>query len=127
MLPALAHGEFILVNKLIYKFSDPKQGDVIAFRYPRDPNREMLKRVIAEPGDRISIIEGTVWVNGAGLSEPYITAHDTSNMSERRMGRKEYFVLGDNRPASHDSRRGWDVPEENIVGKMWITYYRSQD
>jgi len=124
MSPALAPGQFILVNKLVYKFGDPKQGDVIVFRIAMDPNREMLKRVIGVPGDRIFIKEGTVWVNGAALSEPYITAQDTSNMSEREMGRKEYFVLGDNRPGSFDSRRGWDVPEENIVGKMWIAYYR---
>ena len=124
MAPALVHGQYILINKVVYKFGDPEQGDVIVFHYPVDPNRDFVKRIIGVPGDRISINEGTVWVNGAALSEPYITAHDTSNMSEREMGRKEYFVLGDNRPGSTDSRKGWNVPEENIVGKMWITYYR---
>jgi signal peptidase I len=123
MSPALVHGQYFLINKLVYKFGDPEQGDVIVFRFPMDPNRLFGKRIIGVPGDRISIKEGTVWVNGAALSEPYVTAHDTSNMSERKMGRKEYFVLGDNRPGSSDSRLGWNVPEENILGKMWITYY----
>ena len=147
MNPTLEDGQFLLVNKAVYFKIDqerlsriipfwrvnhtresfavhpPKRGEVIVFRFPRDETRDFVKRVIGVPGDRISIKDGTVSVNGTALSEPYITVHDTSNMSERKMGRKEYFVLGDNRPGSTDSRKGWNVPEENILGKVWIVYW----
>ncbi len=147
MNPTLEHGQFLLVNKVVYFKIDqerlsriipfwrvdhslesfavhpPERGEVIVFHYPEDPRRDFVKRVIGVPGDRISIKEGTVRINGSAISEPYIVAHDTSNMSERKMGRKEYFVLGDNRPGSTDSRRGWNVPEENILGKVWIVYW----
>ncbi len=147
MRPTLEHGQFLLVNKMVYFKIDqerlsrilpfwrvndaresfavhpPERGEVIVFHYPVDPKRDFVKRVIGVPGDRISIEEGTVLVNGAAIPEQYIAAHDTSNMSERKMGRKEYFVLGDNRPGSTDSRKGWNVPEENILGKVWIVYW----
>ena len=147
MHPTLENGQFLLVNKMIYFKIDqerlariipfwqvnhsqesfavhpPERGEVIVFHYPRDPNRDFVKRVIGVPGDSVSIKDGTVWVNGSALSERYIASHDTSNMSERKMGRKEYFVLGDNRPGSSDSRKGWNVPEENILGKVWIVYW----
>ncbi len=147
MNPTLEHGQFLLVNKVVYfkidqerlsrfipfwQVSDtresfavhpPERGEVIVFHYPKDPKRDFVKRVIGVPGDKIVIREGKVSVNGADLSEPYITAHDTSNMAERELGRKEYFVLGDNRPGSTDSRKGWNVPEENILGKVWIVYW----
>jgi signal peptidase I len=147
MDPTLEHGQFLLVNKVVYFKIDqerlsrilpfwrvndaresfavhpPERGEVIVFHYPVDPKRDFVKRVIGVPGDRIFISDGTVWVNGAAIPEQYIAAHDTSNMSERKMGRKEYFVLGDNRPGSTDSRKGWNVPEENILGKVWIVYW----
>ena len=147
MHPTLEGGQFLLVNKVVYFKIDqerlsriipfwgvndtqesfavhaPERGEVIVFRFPKDETRDFVKRVIGIPGDRISIKEGTVSVNGTALSEPYITVHDTSNMSERKMGRKEYFVLGDNRSGSIDSRKGWNVPEENILGKVWIVYW----
>jgi len=147
MNPTLEHGQFLLVNKVVYFKIDqerlsrilpfwrvhddresfavhpPERGEVIVFHYPVDPKRDFVKRVIGVPGDRISISEGTVWVNGAAIPEHYIAAHDSSNMSERKMGRKEYFVLGDNRPGSTDSRKGWNVPEENILGKVWLVYW----
>lgn len=147
MHPTLEGGQFLLVNKVVYFKIDqerlsriipfwevndtqesfavhaPERGEVIVFRFPKDETRDFVKRVIGIPGDRISIKEGTVSVNGTALSEPYITVHDTSNMAERKMGRKEYFVLGDNRSGSSDSRMGWNVPEENILGKVWIVYW----
>ena len=147
MNPTLEHGQFLLVNKVVYFKIDqerlsriipfwrvhhsresfavhpPERGEVIVFHYPKDPERDFVKRVIGVPGDRISMKEGTVWVNGSAISEPYITAHDTYNMTERKLPRKEYFVLGDNRPGSTDSRKGWNVPEEKILGKVWIIYW----
>ena len=151
MRPTLEGGQYLLVNKLVYFKIDqerlsriipfwrvddslesfavhpPEPGEVIVFRFP-DPNpenrkRDFVKRVIGVPGDRVSIQEGTVSVNGRTLPEPYITAHDTTDMRERRLGIKEYFVLGDNRRGSNDSRTWGPVPEENILGKVWIVYW----
>ena len=134
MKPTLEHGQFLLVNKVVYFKIDqqrlsriipfwrvndtresfavhpPERGEVIVFHYPKDEKRDFVKRVIGVPGDRISISNGTVWVNGAALSELYISTKDTSNMSERKMGGKEYFVLGDNRPGSSDSRKYLSKP-----------------
>ena len=151
MRPTLEGGQYLLVNKLVYfkidqerlsriipfwRVSDiresfavhpPEPGEVIVFRFPDSSpdnrKRDFVKRVIGVPGDRISIKEGTVWLNGKAIPEPYITAPDTTDMSERRLGRKEYFVLGDNRRGSSDSRTWGPVPEENILGKVWIVYW----
>ncbi len=147
MNPTLGHGQFLLVNKVVYFKIDqerlsriipfwrvnqtlesfavhpPERGEVIVFHYPKDQTRDFVKRVIGVPGDKIAIRDGTVLVNGAALSEPYITAHDTFNMSERELPPREYFVLGDNRPGSTDSRKGWNVEEELILGKVWIVYW----
>ena len=151
MRPTLEGGQYLLVNKLVYFKIDqerlsriiplwrvdatresfavhpPERGEVIVFRFP-DPNpenrkRDFVKRVIGVPGDRVSIKEGTVWLNGKTLSEPYITVHDSTDMNDRRLGHKEYFVLGDNRRGSNDSRTWGAVPEENILGKVWIVYW----
>ena len=93
------------------------------FHFPRDPSRDFVKRVIGVPGDRVEIRKGTVYVNGQSLDEPYITAHDPSDMSERFLSEKEYFVLGDNRRGSNDSRNWGPVHEELILGKVWIVYW----
>jgi len=124
-------------------WNDPNRGDVIVFRAPTSPNRDFIKRVIGLPGDTVEIdsTSGTVTVNGAQLQEPYIqgrtactqsakptctwnvppagsaAAHDTCGSDEC------YFVMGDNRQNSSDSRGGWLVPRENIIGKTLITYW----
>lgn len=147
MRPTLEGGQYLLVNKLVYFKLDeerlsrmipfwkvdeaekhfavhpPQRGEVIVFAFPRDPTRDFVKRVIGVPGDRVEIREGTVFVNGEPLDEPYITQEDSSNMSEITLGEKEYFVLGDNRRGSNDSRNWGPVPEENILGKVWIIYW----
>lgn len=151
MRPTLEGGQYLLVNKLVYFKIDqerlsriipfwrvdasresfalhpPERGEVIVFQFP-DPNpenrrRDFVKRVIGIPGDRVEIREGTVYLNGAALAEPYITVQDTTNMRQRHMGDKEYFVLGDNRRGSNDSRSWGPVPEENILGKVWVVYW----
>lgn len=127
MVPAYESGQYILVNKLVYKFDDPQQGDVIVFRFPKDPSRLFAKRIIGLPGDTVAISDGTVFVNRKPLEEPYLAVRDSSDMALRHLGEREYFVLGDNRRGSNDSRNWGPVPEENIVGKMWITYYGPQD
>jgi signal peptidase I len=147
MRPTLEGGQYLLVNKLVYfrldeerlsrmipfwKISEPterfavqppQQGEVIVFHFPRDPTRDFVKRVIGVPGDRVEIRRGIVFVNGEALNEPYVTAEDSSDMGTITLQEKEYFVLGDNRRGSNDSRNWGPVPEKNILGKVWIIYW----
>ena len=147
MHPTLEGGQYLLVNKLVYLKIDqdrlsrivpfwnverheqhfavhpPKQGDVIVFRFPRDPSRDFVKRAIGLPGDVVAMEDGFVRVNGKTLEEPYLTVRDTSDLDTVELGEKEYFVLGDNRRGSNDSRNWGPVPEENILGKVWLVYW----
>ncbi len=147
MHPTLEGGQYLLVNKLVYFQVDPerwsrivpfwkvdnsersfasqgpKRGEVVVFHYPIDPSRDFVKRVIGLPGDRVEIHAGTVLVNGQAVDEPYITAHGTSGMEPLELGDGEYFVLGDNRRGSNDSRNWGPVPEDDILGKVWMVYW----
>ena len=147
MHPTLQGGQYLLVNKLVYlkidqeRFSriipfwtvdnaanrfavhPPERQEVIVFHFPRDTSRDFVKRVIGTPGDTVEIQKGRVIVNGLALVETYITARDDSGMAPVSLGEKEYFVLGDNRRGSNDSRNWGTVPEENILGKVWIIYW----
>lgn len=147
MHPTLEGGQYLLVNKLVYFRIDeerlsrivpfwsvsegdqnfavhpPQRGEVIVFHFPRDPRRDFVKRVIGIPGDVVEIRDGVVFVNGEALDEPYLTGRDKSNMGRLVVGEDEYFVLGDNRRGSNDSRNWGTVPEENILGKVWIIYW----
>ncbi len=122
MEPTMQNGEFVLVNKLAYKFSSPKIGDVIVFRYPRDPSQEYIKRVIGLPGDQVKISNGQVYVNGQALYEPYIAAKP-AYQAEWTVPQDELFVLGDNRNNSSDSHSWGPLPIENIVGKALVVYW----
>jgi signal peptidase I len=106
-----------------YVFGGPSRGDIIVFRYPNDPSRDFIKRVIAVPGDSVEIRAGTVYVNGSPLKEGYIAAAPNSPMGVERVPAGNYFVLGDNRNNSSDSRSWGFVPEENIIGRAWLSYW----
>ena len=147
MHPTLQGGQYLLVNKLVYlkidqeRFSriipfwtvdnaanrfavhPPERQEVIVFHFPRDTSRDFVKRVIGTPGDTVEIQKGRVIVNGLALVETYITVRDNSSIAPVSLGEKEYFVLGDNRRGSNDSRNWGTVPEENILGKVWIIYW----
>lgn len=122
MEPTLQSGEFVIVNKLAYKFTEPKIGDVIVFHFPRDPNQEYIKRVIGLPRDRIVISGGQVLVNDRLLDEEYIAAspayEDTWEVPEDGV-----FVLGDNRNNSSDSHNWGPVPLNYVVGKAVFVYW----
>ena len=123
MLPNVEDGEYVLVNTLVYKVFSPKRGDIIVFNFPQNPGRELAKRVVGIPGDEVSMHDGAVFVNGAALKESYITSKGSFDFPPVRVGVKKYFVLGDNRPNTSDSRAWGLVPEENILGKMWTVYW----
>ena len=122
MEPTLNTGEFVIVNKLAYKFGVPKLGDVIVFRYPRDPQQEYIKRVIGVPGDLVRIANGQVSVNNQVLDEPYIAAKPAYT-SEWTVPDNSLFVLGDNRNNSSDSHSWGPVPMANVIGKAIFVYW----
>lgn len=122
MEPTLHNGEFVLVNKLAYRFGGPQPGDVIVFHPPRDPEQEYIKRIIGLPGDQVRVGNGQVFVNGQPLSEPYISAAPRYQ-SEWVVPENSLFVLGDNRNNSSDSHNWGTVPMENVVGKALFVYW----
>jgi signal peptidase I len=148
MEPGLHNGQYLLVNKAVYfklnigtlskyipfihadkgeekfLFHGPQRGDVIVFRYPKDPSRDFIKRVIGIPGDHIRIVDGVVYVNDVALQENYISSPEGRDLDgEEIVPPDNYFVMGDNRPNSSDSRSWGFVPEENIIGKAMLTYW----
>ncbi|MBI4770756.1 MAG: signal peptidase I [Chloroflexi bacterium] len=126
MEPTLHNGEYLILSKLTYKLDDPERGDVIVFRYPRNPERDFIKRIVGLPGDHVEVRDGGVYVNGARLSEDYILSAPLYE-STWDVGASEYFVLGDNRNNSSDSHSWGLLPAENVIGKAWITYWPPTD
>jgi signal peptidase I len=130
MEPGLSDNERIFINKFTYKLNlgDIRRGDTVVFWYPADTTKSYIKRVIALPGDRIRIVHGQVYVNGSPLAEEYVAERfrDPSTWAEGRevpVPPGDYFVLGDHRNSSSDSRAwGW-VPRDNIYGKAVFVYW----
>lgn len=107
----------------IVNFRGPKRFDVIVFKYPKDPlgtRRDFIKRLIGLPGERIKLVNGTVYVNGKALVETHTMNKDMFNMDEREVPKDCFFMMGDNRPDSADSRYWGFVPRENIIGHALI-------
>lgn len=122
MNPTLRDGEFVLVNRLAYQFGEVQRGDIIVFRYPRDPEQDLIKRVIGLPGDEIVIEGGAVSVNGEILNEPYIAAAPAYS-GRWQVPEGSLFVLGDNRNDSSDSHSWGLLPEDNVIGKAVLIYW----
>ena len=123
MLPNIRPGEYIMVSKAAYFLHPPERGEVIVFHSPRDPNSDLIKRIIAVPGDTVEIRNRTVFVNDTPLVEPYTMEPPKYAYPSQKITADYYFVLGDNRNNSADSHRGWTVPRQNIVGRAWLTYW----
>ena len=126
MVPTLNNGQFVMVNRLAYKFGEPSRGDVVIFHYPRDPEQEYIKRIIGLPGDVVEITGGQVYVNGQQLNEPYISAPPRSE-GRWEVPAEHLFVLGDNRNNSQDSRNFGYVSQENVIGKALFIYWPPPD
>ena len=151
MNPTLEDGQYLLVNRLVYlrveldrlakivpfwkagegssrhAIHAPKRGEVIVFEFPdsnpNNPRKDFVKRVVGLPGETMRMFDGKVFVNEEVLDEPYLSQKDHSNASEVTLGEGEYYVLGDNRAHSNDSRSWGAVPEANIRGKVWMVYW----
>jgi signal peptidase I len=123
MLPNIEEGDWVMVSKASYFFSDPQRGDVIVFDPPFDSPHPFIKRVIGLPGETVEIKDGKVSINGTALDEEYIMSPPNYTMPAIEVPENEYFVLGDNRNNSNDSHYGWAVPRDNIIGKAWFRYW----
>ncbi len=122
MSPLLHDGERILVNKFIYHFRPIEQGDVVVFWYPENPDVSFIKRVVALPGDNVEIRRGEVYINRVALPEAYVLPDNADRRSHSTMDVRpgHYFVLGDNRQGSNDSRSWGLVPYRYIYGKAFL-------
>jgi signal peptidase I len=127
MTPSLVNEERIFINKFVYRFgfSDISRGDTIVFWAPEDPSRSYIKRVIGVPGDEVEIVDGTVILNGKRLEEPYLidANRDRMSMAHRTVEAGKYFVLGDHRNSSNDSRSWGTVARDAIYGKAVFVYW----
>jgi len=118
MAPGIQDGDRILVEPWSYLFGPVERGDVIVLRYPLDPEIDYIKRVIGLPGDHVTIEAGRVFVNGVRLEEPYVREIDETSSTSVDVAPGNYFVLGDNRPRSSDSREFGFVPESYVRGRV---------
>lgn len=130
MVPTLQSGDFLITEKISYRFGSPKRGEIIVLKNPRDESQDFIKRIIAVPGDTIRIENGAIFVNGQLLDEPYLPpgtkTHAGSFLTEGttvRAGPNQYFAIGDNRDHSSDSRDWGHLTREEIVGKALFRYW----
>ena len=125
MEPLLHDQERIIVNKFLYRFEDIKRGDIVVFWYPRDPSVSFIKRVVGLPGDTVEIRRGALYVNSRRVAEPYVASRfrDDDSYPPTEVKRGYYFVLGDHRNSSNDSRNWGDVPEKYIYGKAVFCFW----
>jgi len=129
MHPTYQNGEYLMANKLLYKFNEPQRGDVIIFKY--SDTQDFIKRVIGLPGDKVMLKDGHIYINDKLVDESsYLSNSIYTNGGEflhegetTTVPEGQYFVCGDNRPHSSDSRTFGPITKENIKGKAWLVYY----
>jgi len=126
MEPNFHGGDYLIVDEISYQFRAPERGEVVVFKYPNDPSQRYIKRIIGLPGETIKIESGKVFIYQDGeplfLDEIDYLSHViyTSGDVQTTLNKDEYFVLGDNRPLSADSRRWGSLPEEDIIGRVFL-------
>lgn len=131
MLPNFHDGDYLIIDRISYHQHEPQRGDVIVLKYPRDPRQYFIKRIIGLPGEKVKLENGYVVIynqehpEGFRLREPYLTnqAQTIGSQAITTLGEGKYFVLGDNRTGSSDSRVWGVLPRENIVGRAWVRVF----
>lgn len=131
MFPNFHDNQYVLTNIIVLRFKDPKLGDVIVFKAPPDPEKDYIKRVIGIPGDKVRIQDGDVYLNEKKLNQSLYLKPDVRTNAQAFLAESQevivppesYFVLGDNRPFSSDSRDWGFVPKKNIIGESFFTYW----
>ena len=129
MLPRLEDRDRLFINKFVYRISSIERSDVVVFRYPRDPEKSYIKRVIALPGDRLRIEHGLLWLNGKAQLESYVPEEyrDSRSYPEMVVPEDSYFMMGDHRSISSDSREFGPVERSLIYGKAVFVYWPARD
>lgn len=122
MDPTLHDEQFLVVNKLSYRISEPARGDIVVFEDPHDPARKLIKRVIGLPGEVVEVQHGAVYINGQKLHEPYVNDPGFYSAAASALPTGQYYVLGDNRNNSSDSHTWGTLSGDAIVGKAWLSY-----
>lgn len=125
MEPTFHNGEYLIIDELSYHLGEPQRGDVVVFHYPKDPKKYFIKRIIGLPGETVHVRPGSVSVTAQDgtetkLGEPYLVNLGNGEDEDVTVGEDEYFVMGDNRPASSDSRMWGLLPRENITGRAFL-------
>ncbi|GHO93155.1 signal peptidase I [Reticulibacter mediterranei] len=123
MQPGLSADSYVMINKQAYLFRPPQRGDVIVFHLPTNTNIDYIRRIIGLPGDTVQIDGTQIKVNNTVLREPYVSASATPIVNTWKVPPDQYFVLGDNRPSSEDSRYWGPIPKTYIVGKAIFVYW----
>jgi signal peptidase I len=122
----LHDGQFLIVNKLVYYIHPPERGDVVVFHSPANPKKDFIKRVIGLPGEEVEIRDGVVFIDGVRLEETYLSSPGKRSWGPELVGDFEYFVMGDNRSNSSDSRSWGMLDGDGIIGKAWVSYWPLQ-
>lgn len=130
MVPTFQSGDYLITEKISYRFRDPKHGEIIVLKNPRDESQDFIKRIVAVPGDTLKISNNTIYVNGKAVKEDYLPAGINTRAGSFiregetiKTGSNQYFVLGDNRDHSSDSREWGAVTKEEIVGRAYFRYF----
>jgi len=131
MQPNFPDGEFLLTDKVTYRFREPERGDVIVFKPPGSQGEEFIKRIIGLPGEKVSLSNGSIFINGLKLNEvdyldPSVLTLGISFLTEGNqitVSDESYFVAGDNRPHSSDSRAFGPIEKSSITGRAWVVYW----
>lgn len=134
MVPTFKSGDYLITEKVSYRFSTPKRGDIIVLKNPRDESEDFIKRIVALPGDTIKIENNSLFVNDQLIQENYLPSQTLTRSgafltegTTIKVGPNQYFVLGDNRSHSSDSREWGGVTKEEIVGRAFFRYWPPQN
>lgn len=133
MFPNFKNGDYIITDKITYRVSDPRRGDIVVFKNPKDETQDFIKRILGVPGDHIKVQSGKIVLNGEELNEPYLNNVVTNPGSFLREGQEftveagHYITIGDNRPASSDSREWGQITRAEIIGKVFFRYWPANE
>ena len=123
MEPTLHEGQYLLISKQTHRIWPLKRGDVIVFHYPRNPKKNYIKRLIGLPGETVELRNGKLYVNGELMPEPWLSKEARGPSGKWQVGEDEYFVMGDNRSNSSDSRAWGPVDKDLVIGKALLCYW----
>lgn len=131
MEPNFHNGDYLIVDEISYRFQEPQRGEVVVFRYPNDPTQRYIKRVVGLPGETVEVQDGKIIISGSSAApqtftldeDRYLASENTEGSLQVKLGDNEYFVLGDNRRFSSDSRIWGSLPRKDIIGKVFLRVF----